>query len=94
MTIPEERTLALLNAGGFLIELARDAALPLPVRQRAAAIARHFPTVEDLRFMATPGGPLDLAPSLTAPDPSADPADFGRHGPLRYATRVAWPTSS
>ena len=44
--------------------------------------------------MSIDAASLDLAPPLAAPDPSADPADFGRHGPLRLATRVAWPTSS
>ena len=92
MTIPKERTESLLQAGGFLIELARDKTLPLPVRQRAAAIARHFPTMEDLNHMAAPAGPLDLSPPISAPDPELDPANYGEFGPLRYSTRVAWPT--
>jgi hypothetical protein len=52
MTMPHERTRALLWAGGFLIELARDESLPIAVRQRAVAIARHFPTIEDVSHMA------------------------------------------
>ena len=53
MTMPHERIRALLWAGGFFIELARDESLPLEVRQRAVAIARHFPTVENIGLMAS-----------------------------------------
>lgn len=35
MTLPDERTKALVWAGGFLIELARDKSLLLRARQRA-----------------------------------------------------------
>lgn len=52
MTLPDERTRALIRAGGFLIELARDESLPLRVRQQAGVIARHFPTYEDVSNMA------------------------------------------
>ena len=52
MTIPHERTRAMLWAGGFLIELARDTSLPIAVRRRAVVIARHFPTIEDVSTMA------------------------------------------
>ncbi len=50
--MPDERTRALLWAGGFLIELARDDSLPLDIRRRAVVIARHFPTIEDVSTMA------------------------------------------
>lgn len=52
MTIPVERTQALLWAGSFLIELARDKRLPVDVRRSAVVIARHFPTIEDITHMA------------------------------------------
>ena len=55
MTMPHERTRALLWAGGFLIELARDASLPISVRQRAIVIARHFPTIEDVSTLSGAG---------------------------------------
>lgn len=44
MTLADERTRALVWAGGFPIELARGKSLPLRVRQQAVDIARHFPT--------------------------------------------------
>ena len=52
MTTSDERTRAMVWAGAFLVELARSPELPLAVRQRAVWIARHFPTVEDVRMMA------------------------------------------
>jgi hypothetical protein len=39
MTTPNERSRALVWAGGFLIEIARDKRLPLDIRRRAIAIA-------------------------------------------------------
>lgn len=52
MTMQDERTRALVWAGGFLVELARNDSLPLNVRRRAVVIARHFPTIEDVSAMA------------------------------------------
>lgn len=42
MTLPDERTRALIWAGGFLIELALDESLSLRFRPQAVVIARHF----------------------------------------------------
>lgn len=91
MTMPDERTRALLWAGGFLIELARDERLPLEVRRRAVAIARHFPTVSDVSSMAKFRHSSGLGVGLC--DPSEihrDPRDFP-FGPLIYSTRLEWP---
>lgn len=91
MTIPEERTRALVWAGGFLIELARDKSLPLAVRQRAVVIARHFPTIEQVSAMAQFRQPTGLGMGLDEPDEEPSTSEKGRHGPLRYSTRLAWP---
>lgn len=91
VTMPNERTRALLSAGGFLIELARDDRLPLMVRQRAVVIARHFPTIEDISHMAMFRHPTGLGIGLAAPSEVADWVEGCRFGPLRYATRLAWP---
>jgi len=89
MTMPVERARAMLWAGGFLIELARDHGLPLAVTQKAVVIARHFPTIEDVAFMlgfsVRPAWVLDWWPR-TGPW-----AEDCRFGPLCYATRLAWP---
>ena len=95
MTTPEERTRALVWAGGFLIELARDESLPLVVRRRAVVIARHFPTIEQVSAMALFRHPTGLGMGLEVPDERehTDESLSGkpRYGPLRYSTRLAWP---
>ena len=72
MTMPNERTRALVWTGGFLIELARDKSLPLTVRRRAVVIARHFPTIEQVSAMALFRHPTGLGIGLA--DPCEDPS--------------------
>ena len=91
MTIPVERTRAMLWAGGFLIELARDDGLPFAVRQQAVVIARHFPTVEDVAFMARFRHPTGLGVGLVTPEEAGPWAEDCRFGPLCYSTRLVWP---
>lgn len=92
MTMPDERTRALLEAGGFLIELARDDRLPLDVRRRAVVIARHFPTIEDVSTMALIRHPSGLGMvELASPAEVRSRDKEGRFGPLRYSTCLAWP---
>ena len=88
MTTPDERTRALLWAGGLLIEFARDESLPLDIRQQAVAIARHFPTYEDISNMARHASALGM--DLKNPT-LVDMADGCPLGPLRQSTRLAWP---
>jgi hypothetical protein len=91
MTLPDERTRALLWAGSFLIELARDDSLPLNIRRRAVIIARHFPTIEDVSAMALLRHPSGLGLELAHPSEVRLPNEDDRFGPLRYSTRLAWP---
>lgn len=91
MTMPDERTRALLWAGGFLIELARNESLPLDVRRRAVVIARHFPTIEDVSAMAQFRHPSGFAMGLASPAEVRLRNEEGRFGPLRYSTQLAWP---
>lgn len=91
MTMPDERTRALIWAGGYLIELARDRSLPLDVRRNAVFIARHFPTVEDISIMAQCQHSLGFGPMLKSPDEVDPEIEAGRFGPLRYSTRLTWP---
>lgn len=93
MTMPDERTRALLWAGGFLIELARDDNLPLSIRRRAAVIARHFPTIEDVSTMALFRHSSGLGIGLALPDETPSWTEDCRYGPLRLSTRLTWPTS-
>ena len=48
MTIPLERSLAVLWAGGLLVQLNGDRRVPMDIRRTATHIARHFPTVGDV----------------------------------------------
>ncbi len=91
MTMPYERTRALLSAGGFLIELARDPRLPLDVRQRAVVIARHFPTFEWVAFQARLQHAAGLGEGLASPDAADGWQAHCRYGALRDATRLKLP---
>lgn len=93
MTIPVERTRVMLWAGGFLIELARDDSLSLAIRRQAVVIARHFPTIEDVAFMARFRHPTGLGVGLVAPEDAGPSAEDCRFGPLCYSTRLAWPSA-
>lgn len=88
MTMPDERTRALLWAGGFLVELAQNESLPLDVRRRAVAIARHFPTYEDVSTMARP---FSLLGAELADPAAVDMANDLSSRLLRRSTRLAWP---
>lgn len=92
MTMPDERTRALIWAGNFLIELALDSDLPYAVRRKAVVIARHFPTLEDVHGIA---GLCDRSvgpgPTVAYPDQVEEWLKSSKHGPLRHATRLPWP---
>lgn len=83
MTMPDERTRALVMAGGLLIQIAHDQSLPLSLRRQAVVIARHFPTIEQLGSMAVGG--VGIEP------PRKDWAELCQRGPLRYSTNLQWP---
>lgn len=91
MTMPDERTRALLWAGGFLIELARDDSLPLSIRRRAVIITRHFPTIEDVSAMALFRHSSGMGMGLASPHETPSWVEDCRYGPLRHSTRLAWP---
>lgn len=94
MTTPHERARALIWAGGFLIEIARDETLPVTVRQRAVAIARHFPTdSEVLLAAASSESGVALGLELARPKDGDDWEASCPHGPLSYSTKLDWPQS-
>lgn len=90
MTMPSERTRAMVWAGGFLIDVARNRTLPLDLRRRAIVIARHFPTLEDVSFMASLMKSHWLGSMLAEPNEESL-SQCGSHGPLSHATRLGWP---
>lgn len=89
MTTKGEEARALVWAGGFLIELAKDASLPLALRRKAATIARHFPTIEQIASSSTfPRSNRSTHPSRE--DLTIWATDL-KHGPLKESTRISWP---
>lgn len=91
MTMPDERTRALLWAGGFLIDIAQDESLPLPVRRRAVTIARHFPTIEDVSWIVESLRDSALSIGMAPPENALLEERDGDFTPLRHSTRLRWP---
>lgn len=91
MTMPHERTRALVWVGGFLIELARYKRLPLDVRQKAVVVARHFPTISQLSMMSLIRHSSGLGMGLEDPSACEWSAEDCKFGPLTESTRLAWP---
>jgi len=91
VTTPNERARSLIQAGGFPIELAHDKSLPLSVRRKAVAIARHFPVANDVSLTAlrSPSFGLDL--ELDSPGDVAAWAKGYPLGLLHESTRLIWP---
>ncbi|MEG3191609.1 BPSL0761 family protein [Lysobacter sp. D1-1-M9] len=89
--MPDERTRALVWAGGFLIEIARDKSLPVALRRRAISIAKHFPTIEQVGAMPAATSPMRIGPGLVDPNAHPEWAKECLHGPLSYQTRFGWP---
>lgn len=94
MTTAVERTRALLWGGAFLMEVARDKTLPLPLRRQAVVIARHFPTIEQIATMARLKPVGFYATGLASPDEIPPDTEIGKFGPLKASTRLAWPEES
>lgn len=94
MTMPDERTRALIWAGSFLIDLALDSSLSPAVRRQAVVIARHFPTLEDVKGMAMQSElSKELGPALSYPHEVDKWVMSFNHGPLLRTTRLPWPPS-
>lgn len=69
MTTPEERTRNIIQAGAFLKELCYDDSLPEHVRAEAMRLLRHYPTLMDVRMMASMEHPLGFSSLTTEFDP-------------------------
>ncbi|MDD0999440.1 hypothetical protein M5G20_26750 [Pseudomonas sp. TNT2022 ID1044] len=48
MTMPDERSRAVVQTREFLVELSRDSSLPDRVRRDAKFLLRHFPTRDEV----------------------------------------------
>lgn len=88
MTTPSERARALVWAGAFLVELAKDETLPIAVRRTAVVIARHFPTTLDIPHMRS--APYSMVEMQSSEELDEWLKDFPR-GPLLDSTKLTWP---
>lgn len=52
MSMPIERTIAVLSARVFLHDISCNASFPLEVREHARGLLRHFPSAEDILQLA------------------------------------------
>ncbi len=48
MTMPDERSRAVVKTRDFLVRLSRDSAMPDEVRNEAKFLLRHFPSQDDV----------------------------------------------
>lgn len=48
MTMPNERTRALIQTRDFLVELAQDPALSASIRRQAHQLLRHYPNANEI----------------------------------------------
>lgn len=92
MTIPLERSRAVLWAGSLLIALNGDRRVPMPYRQMATAIARHFPTVEDVAHAATLSLLRDAGGMFEHPRDCGNWQDTCPGSSLTHHTRLNWPS--
>lgn len=91
MTMPDERTRAVLWAGSLLIDISQDESLPLPLRRRAVTIARHFPTIEDVAWIVESLRDSVLSIGMGPPENALSEERDGDFTPLRHSTRLRWP---
>lgn len=80
MTMPDERTLSLLQTGCFLKELRADESLPERVRHEADRLLRHYPTVSEFRLLAKIEASF-MGSELLTPDFSTSWLQSYRFGP-------------
>lgn len=92
MTIPLERSRAVLWTGGLLVALNGDRRVPMPYRQMATAIARHFPTVEDVAHAATLSLLRDAGGMFEHPRDCGNWQDTCPGSSLTHNTRLNWPS--
>lgn len=92
MTIPLERSQAVLWAGGLLIRLNSDRRVPIELRRIATSIARHFPAVEDVEHAATLSLLRDYGGMFEHPRNCPNWQEKCPGPPLTHRTRLNWPS--
>jgi len=90
MTMPNERTRAVIQTGKFLLELSQDSSLPERIRRDAKFLLRHYPNP----FQMLLAGRIE-----EASDPDASPmgpvfsssTEISYHSPITYDTDAKVP---
>ena len=90
MTMPNERTRAVIQTGKFLLELSQDSSLPERIRRDAKFLLRHYPNP----FQMLLAGRIE-----EASDPDVSPmgpvfsssTESSYHSPIIYATDAKVP---
>jgi hypothetical protein len=91
MSTTEERSRALVWAGGFLVQVNRNRNLPLELRRQATVIARHFPTIEVVRRLPTHVELFVPGAGHVSRTELETWCNGLEHGPLKDSTRLRWP---
>lgn len=84
MTMPNERTRAVIQTGKFLLELSRDPSLPEKIRRDAKFLLRHYPD----QFQMLLAGRIEEAsdPSVSPMGPVFSSSIESSHrSPMAYA---------
>ncbi|WP_231981880.1 BPSL0761 family protein [Pseudomonas poae] len=90
MTMPNERTRAVIQTGKFLLELSQDSSLPERIRRDAKFLLRHYPNP----FQMLLAGLIE-----EASDPDVSPmgpvfsssTEISYHSPITYDTDAKVP---
>lgn len=90
MTMPNERTRAVIQTGKFLLELSQDSSLPERIRRDAKFLLRHYPNP----FQMLLAGRIE-----EASDPDVSPmgpvfsssSEISYHSPITYDTDAKVP---
>lgn len=94
MTLPEERSRAVLMAGALLAQINNDVRVPLDIRQAAYGIARHFPTVSDVSSLALLSLPGVGDAMFERPEAVEGWQNDCLAAPLTDSTRLTWPEAA
>lgn len=92
MTMPDERTRAVLWAGGLLVQLNGDRRVPMEICQAATHIARHFPTRNDVAGASRLKLLGEYGSLFAHPRDCAGWEDSCPMRPLAEGNRLRWPT--
>ncbi|MEB0027956.1 BPSL0761 family protein [Pseudomonas sp. MH9.2] len=90
MTMPNERTRAVIQTGEFLLELSRDSSLPERIRRDAKFLLRHYPDQFQMLLAGRIEEASDSDVSPSGPVFSSS-IESSYHSPIVYAADAKIP---